>query len=283
VGKLEGKISLITGANSGIGLATAAQFVREGAYVFMTGRRDAELAAAVKEIGKNVAGVKGDVSNLGDLDRLFAEIKREKGKLDIVFANAGMAQYAPLAEITGGALRANLRHQREGCPVHRAEGTAADAGRRRHHPQRVNRWQQGSEQRVQRHQGRRAVICAYMDDRFEAPAHSRQRREPGHHRDAGTQRSAGLLAGRGTAPENGFPTPFRLAGSARPTRSPKPWCFSHPTTQATSPERNCSWMVASPRFRRSGTSDPNRNSPCRPGSMCALCWMSVSDQKRAAA
>jgi NAD(P)-dependent dehydrogenase (short-subunit alcohol dehydrogenase family) len=101
VGKLEGKISLITGANSGIGLATAAQFVREGAYVFMTGRRDAELAAAVKEIGKNVAGVKGDVSNLGDLDRLFAEIKREKGKLDIVFANAGMAQYAPLGEITG--------------------------------------------------------------------------------------------------------------------------------------------------------------------------------------
>jgi NAD(P)-dependent dehydrogenase (short-subunit alcohol dehydrogenase family) len=101
VGKLEGKISLITGANSGIGLATAEQFVREGAYVFMTGRRDAELAAAVKEIGKNVAGVKGDVSNLGDLDRLFAEIKREKGKLDIVFANAGMAQYAPLGEITG--------------------------------------------------------------------------------------------------------------------------------------------------------------------------------------
>jgi NAD(P)-dependent dehydrogenase (short-subunit alcohol dehydrogenase family) len=101
VGKLEGKISLITGANSGIGLATAKRFVSEGAYVFITGRRDAELGAAVKEIGKNVAGVKGDVSNLDDLDRLFAEIKREKGKLDIVFANAGMAKYAPLGEITG--------------------------------------------------------------------------------------------------------------------------------------------------------------------------------------
>ncbi len=98
--KLDGKIALITGANSGIGLATAKQFVNEGAYVFITGRRDAELAAAVKEIGRNVTGIQGDVSNLGDLDRLFAQIKREKGKLDIVFANAGVAAYAPFGEIT---------------------------------------------------------------------------------------------------------------------------------------------------------------------------------------
>ncbi len=98
--KLEGKIALITGGNSGIGLATAKQFVNEGAYVFVTGRRDPELAAAVKEIGKNVAGVQGDVSNLGDLDRLFAQIKREKGKLDVVFANAGVAKLAPLGTIT---------------------------------------------------------------------------------------------------------------------------------------------------------------------------------------
>ena len=100
MGKLEGKIALITGGNSGIGLATAKQFVNEGAYVFITGRREPELAAAVKEIGKNVTGVQGDVSNLGDLDRLFAEIKREKGKLDIVFANAGVAKYAPFGKIT---------------------------------------------------------------------------------------------------------------------------------------------------------------------------------------
>ena len=98
--KLEGKIALITGGNSGIGLATAKQFVNEGAYVFITGRRDPELAVAVKEIGRNVTGVQGDVSNLGDLDRLFAQIKREKGKLDIVFANAGMAKYAALGKIT---------------------------------------------------------------------------------------------------------------------------------------------------------------------------------------
>jgi NAD(P)-dependent dehydrogenase (short-subunit alcohol dehydrogenase family) len=100
IGKLEGKIALITGGNSGIGLATAKQFVNEGAYVFITGRREPELAAAVKEIGRNVTGVQGDVSNLGDLDRLFAQIKREKGKLDIVFANAGAAKLAPLGKIT---------------------------------------------------------------------------------------------------------------------------------------------------------------------------------------
>jgi NAD(P)-dependent dehydrogenase (short-subunit alcohol dehydrogenase family) len=100
MGKLEGKIALITGGNSGIGLATAKQFVNEGAYVFITGRRDAELAAAVKEIERNVTGVQGDVSNMGDLDRLFAQIKREKGKLDIVFANAGVAKFAPFGEIT---------------------------------------------------------------------------------------------------------------------------------------------------------------------------------------
>ncbi len=100
MGKLERKIALVTGGNSGIGLATAKAFVNEGAYVFITGRREPELAAAVKEIGKNVAGVQGDTSNLGDLDRLFTQIKREKGKLDIVFANAGGAKFAPLGKIT---------------------------------------------------------------------------------------------------------------------------------------------------------------------------------------
>jgi NAD(P)-dependent dehydrogenase (short-subunit alcohol dehydrogenase family) len=100
MGKLEGKIALITGGNSGIGLATAKEFVNEGAYVFITGRRDPELAAAVNEIGSNVTGIQGDVSNPGDLDRLFAQIKQEKGKLDIVFANAGVAKFAPFGEIT---------------------------------------------------------------------------------------------------------------------------------------------------------------------------------------
>jgi NAD(P)-dependent dehydrogenase (short-subunit alcohol dehydrogenase family) len=100
MGKLEGKIALITGGNSGIGLATAQQFVYEGAYVFITGRRAPALAAAVQAIGNQVTGVQGDVANLGDLDRLFAQIQREKGQLDIVFANAGVATYAPFGTIT---------------------------------------------------------------------------------------------------------------------------------------------------------------------------------------
>ena len=100
MGKLEGKIALVTGGTSGIGFATARSFMTEGAYVFITGRRAPELAAAVKEIGSNVTGIQGNVSNLGDLDRLFEQIKREKGKLDIVFANAGTAKYAPLGQIT---------------------------------------------------------------------------------------------------------------------------------------------------------------------------------------
>lgn len=100
MGRLEQKIALVTGGTTGIGLATAKRFVDEGAYVFITGRREQELARAVKEIGRNVTGVQGDVSKLADLDRLFAQIQREKGKLDIVFANAGVAGYAALGAIT---------------------------------------------------------------------------------------------------------------------------------------------------------------------------------------
>ena len=100
MGKLEGKVALITGGSSGIGLATAQEFVSEGAHVFITGRRERELAVAVKEIGTNISGIRADVSNSGDLDRLFSQIKNDKGKLDIVFANAGSAKYAPIGQIT---------------------------------------------------------------------------------------------------------------------------------------------------------------------------------------
>src|SRR5262249_43759408 len=98
--KLEGKVAVITGGNSGIGLATARRFVAEGAHVFITGRRQAELDDAVTQIGRNVTGVPGDVSHLADLDRLFATVKRQQGRLDVLFANAGVSAFIPLGSIT---------------------------------------------------------------------------------------------------------------------------------------------------------------------------------------
>jgi len=98
--KLEGKIAVITGGNSGIGLATAKRLVTEGAYVFITGRRQKELDLAISEIGKNVMGIQSDVSNLADIDRIYTTVKDQKGRLDILFANAGIAQFAPLEEIS---------------------------------------------------------------------------------------------------------------------------------------------------------------------------------------
>jgi NAD(P)-dependent dehydrogenase (short-subunit alcohol dehydrogenase family) len=99
-GKLEGKVAVVTGGNSGIGLATAKRFVAEGAYVFITGRRQPQLDAAVKDIGNNVTGVQGNVANLRDLDRLYDAVKGKKGRVDIVFANAGTAEFAPLGKIS---------------------------------------------------------------------------------------------------------------------------------------------------------------------------------------
>ena len=98
--KLEGKIAVITGGNSGIGLATAKRLVSDGAHVFITGRRQNELDAAVSEIGKNVSGIQGDVSNLADLDRLYTKVKDQKDRLDILFANAGIGEFVPLGEIS---------------------------------------------------------------------------------------------------------------------------------------------------------------------------------------
>lgn len=99
-GKLDGKVAVITGGNSGMGLATAKLFVREGAYVYITGRRQAELDAAAKDIGRNVTAVRGDVANLADIDRLYATVKEKHGRVDVVFANAGAGEFAPLADVT---------------------------------------------------------------------------------------------------------------------------------------------------------------------------------------
>jgi NAD(P)-dependent dehydrogenase (short-subunit alcohol dehydrogenase family) len=98
--KLEGKVAVVTGGNSGIGLATARRFVAEGAYVFITGRRQAALDQAVNRIGRNVTAVQGDVSDLTDLDRLYATVREQKGRIDVLFANAGVGDFATLGAIT---------------------------------------------------------------------------------------------------------------------------------------------------------------------------------------
>jgi len=100
MGKLEGKVAVITAATSGMALATAKLFVEEGAYVFITGRRQDKLDDAIKLIGKNVTGVQGDASNLADLDRLYDTVKKEKGHIDILFASAGRGEFAPIGQIT---------------------------------------------------------------------------------------------------------------------------------------------------------------------------------------
>src|SRR6202012_3422393 len=98
--KLQGKVAVITGSTTGIGLATAKLFVKQGAYVFITGRRQKELDEAVKAIGSNVSGVQGDVAKLADLNRLYETVSNLKGRIDIVFANAGVAEFVPFGAVT---------------------------------------------------------------------------------------------------------------------------------------------------------------------------------------
>jgi len=100
MGKLEGKVAVITGGSSGMALASAKRFVEEGAYVFITGRKQEQLDQAVKLIGRNVTGVRGDAANLEDLDRLFDTVKREKGRIDVLFASAGTGEALKLGDIT---------------------------------------------------------------------------------------------------------------------------------------------------------------------------------------
>jgi NAD(P)-dependent dehydrogenase (short-subunit alcohol dehydrogenase family) len=100
MGKLSGKVAVITGANSGIGLATAKRFVEEGAHVVITGRREHELNEAAAQIGKNITAVQGDVSRLDDLDRLYATVREKHGHIDVLFANAGLGTTAPLGSIS---------------------------------------------------------------------------------------------------------------------------------------------------------------------------------------
>ena len=180
-GKLEGKVALVTGGNSGIGLAAAKRFVAEGAHVFITGRQPAELEAAEKEIGSNVTGIQGDVAELADLDRLFAQIKLEKGKLDIVFANAGVAELAPVGEITEEQfdrifdinVKGLLFTVQKALPLIPAGGFD--------HPERLDRGvqRQSGVERLQRDQGRGTIVRAHVDDGFEGTENPRERAQSG--------------------------------------------------------------------------------------------------------
>jgi NAD(P)-dependent dehydrogenase (short-subunit alcohol dehydrogenase family) len=122
---LQGKVAVITGGSSGIGLATAKRFVAEGAFVFITGRRQAELDKAAKEIGKNVVAVRCDVSKLEDLDRLYEEVAAKKGKIDIIFANVGMVRACRNTRGNSRALRQDVRYKRSWRVFHGAESITA--------------------------------------------------------------------------------------------------------------------------------------------------------------
>ena len=172
--KHEGKIAVVTGGNSGIGLATAKRLADEGAYVFITGRRQAELDAAVKQIGKNVTAVRGDVANLADLDRLYDTVKQQKGRIDILFANAGGGEFAPLGSITEEHFDKTFNSNVKGLlfTVQKALPLMKDGASII--LERLNCFDEGNAgvQRVQRDQSRCSFFRALMDCGPEGPPHS---------------------------------------------------------------------------------------------------------------
>jgi len=192
--KLAGKIALVTGGTSGLGLAAAQRFIREGAHVFITGRRQEALDEAIRQIGGNVTGVQGDVSKLADLDRLYTVIREKAGRLDILFANAGGGEFVPLEQVTeahfdkyfGINVKGTLFTVQKALPPD-------DRGRRDRH-----QWIDGLDQRpsgvwrVCGDEGGSALLCPDLVGRSQGPEHPRQRGEPGHGGDARLQNELGL-------------------------------------------------------------------------------------------
>jgi NAD(P)-dependent dehydrogenase (short-subunit alcohol dehydrogenase family) len=176
MGKLRGKVAVITGGTAGIGLAAAKLFVAEGAYVFITGRRQKELDDAVKEIGDNVSGVQGDVANLADLDRLYNTVKA-RGRIDIVFANAGLGEFARLEAVTEEHFDKIFDINVKGGALHGTEGATGTERRRFHHPHRFRRERQGNTgvRGLRREQGRRPEFRPRLDCRTEGPSYPLQR------------------------------------------------------------------------------------------------------------
>ena len=175
--KFAGKVAVITGGSTGMGLATAKRFVQEGMdHVFITGRRKDALDRAVAEIGKNVTAVQGDVAKLADLDRLYDEVRKQNRKIDVIFANAGVAQLAPFGSCGREVLRSSLRRECERDLLHRAKGASAYERRWVDHSHRIDcrRERLPVDQRLQRHEGGDPLVRAYLDHRAEGPPHSRE-------------------------------------------------------------------------------------------------------------
>ena len=187
--RLDGKIAVITGGNSGIGLATAQRFVEEGAYVFITGRRQSEVDKAIKEIGKNVTGVQGDVSNLEDLDRLYDTVKQQKGQIDVLFANAGIMESASLGSITESHFDKIFSVNVKGLlfTVQKALPLFQDGGSI------VLTASVGGSKGIQAlslynaSKARYTIVRAFLDRRFETPQDPRQRCQPWSDRHTGAQ------------------------------------------------------------------------------------------------
>jgi NAD(P)-dependent dehydrogenase (short-subunit alcohol dehydrogenase family) len=244
MGKLTGKIALVTGGNSGIGLATAKQFVEEGAHVFVTGRRQRELAAAVETVGKNATGVQGDMASLADLDRLYARIKQDKGRLDIVFANAGVAKYAPLGSISEEIYDYHFNVNVRGVlfTVQKALPLMPDGGAIV-----LNASIVGSKGLASNsvYSATKAAVRSFART-WTTDLKARRIRvnavSPG---STDTPGLSELLASSevGQQRQKMLATAFRLAGSGRRRRSPRPLCSSPRTMPATSPASSCLSMA----------------------------------------
>jgi NAD(P)-dependent dehydrogenase (short-subunit alcohol dehydrogenase family) len=173
--KLEGKVAVITGGSSGIGFATAKLFVNEGAYVFITGRRQKELDKAVKAIGQNVTGVRGNVAKLADLDRLYQAVKA-KGRIDIVFANAGTGGFVPLATVTE-EFYDNVFNTNVKGTLFTVQSIAATERWWFNDPQRLRREREGDSQLLAlwREQGRSPQLRLGLDRGAEGPSYPLER------------------------------------------------------------------------------------------------------------
>src|SRR5256886_1344754 len=171
MGKLQGRVALVTGGTEGIGLAIAKLFVEEGAYLFITGRRQRELDEAVKTIGDNVAGIQGDVANMADLDRLYENIGRAKGRIDVLVANAGVGEFAAFGKATEEHfdklfdinVKGTFFTVQKALPLLVEGGSVILIGS-------VASVKGTSSRRLRRDQSCPALVCAYLDDRPEGAA-----------------------------------------------------------------------------------------------------------------